>query len=131
MIFLNREDLNSNLECPIHKGETFFLNGCGGKDNWINPLLQRLPSSKLFYGACCAHDILYSLVPVEFVSVYYNGSCFELKSRAHVDEFWLMLMLDIANTRPWYSKWLYKHAARRDYQFVKQFGEEYFKHSHK
>ena len=126
-----REELNSYLGCPFHKGESFFTNGCGGRGNWINPLLSKLNSSKLFYGACTAHDILYSIVPEEYVTVIHKDNSFELKCRDDVDDFWLMLMLEACETRPWYSKWMYQHFAKRNYLFVCKFGDEYFVHSHR
>jgi hypothetical protein len=108
------------------------VNGVGGDGMEItNSLLNMLPSSDLFYGAACAHDVLYNLVADEFVTVVYpDGRQFTLWCKADVDDLFLMEMLELAATRPWWNRWFFRHAARRNYIFVNTFGEEFFKHGH-
>ena len=107
------------------------MNGCGGKGSkFTNWFLNKLPSSKLFYGACCAHDILYALVCKAPILVEYNDYPHILISRKDVDDFWLLLMNDIANKVNRFERPTMKWAARRNYKFVRKYGASFFKHEH-
>ena len=131
MIMLMREMLNSNLECPYCPGKKMFTNGCGGKGSKaVNALLNTLPSSDLFYGACCAHDVLYALVVKGPVKICHNTEFYKMTNRKDVDDFWLMLMLELANTQSWWIKPVMKWSANRNYKFVRKYGASFFKHDH-
>ena len=131
MKIYNRSDLNSNMPCPYHKGETMFANGCGGKGmKVVNKLLSLLPSSKLFFGPCCFHDIIYALVSVEPIRVKYpNKKIYILRTRKDCDDIWLKEMLEMAEKTKW-TKGLMIWAANRNYKLVREKGDSFFKHEH-
>ena len=131
--YYERAELNSNLECPLHPDCYFPVNGVGGDGMAVvNSLLATLPSSHLFYGAACCHDVLYNLVSVGYVSILYpNEGITELRCKKDVDDLFLVEMLELANTRSWWIRWFFKHAARRNYLFVKKFGDSFFNHGHR
>ena len=131
MIVKTREQLNSNMECPYCPTKTMYTNGCGGKGSkFVNFFLNKLPSSKLFYGSCCAHDILYALVCKDAVQIEYNDSSYVLENRKDVDDFWLKLMLDIVKKVGKAERPIMRWAAKRNYKFVRKYGDSFFKHEH-
>lgn len=127
----NRADLNSNMECPYHKGKTMFANGCGGKGmKFVNKMLGLLPSSKLFYGPCCLHDITYALVSVKPIRVKYpNDQIVILRNRRDCDDLWLKEMLEMCEKTKWF-RGVMLWAAKRNYKLVRENGDKFFKHEH-
>jgi len=131
MVIYNREDLNSNLDCPYCEGKKMFTNGCGGKGmKFVNKMLGILPSSKLFYGPCCLHDVVYALVCVEPIQVRYpNGVLVTLHDREDCDNLWYREMQDMCQEVKWF-KGVMIWAARRNYEIVREEGGSFFKHDH-
>lgn len=119
------------MECPFHQGKFMFANGCGGKGmKIVNKLLGLLPSSKLFYGPCTLHDIIYALVSIKPIKVKYpNGKVYTLKNRYDCDLLWLMEMRQMASQAGFFKK-VMLWAAERNYKLVRENGEKFFKHEH-
>ena len=109
-----------------------FANGCGGKGaKYLNKMLGLLPSSKLFHGACCFHDIVYALVVKESIMVHYKDRSIVLSSRLDCDIAWRKEMLSLCDTikNNWYKK-LMVWACNRNYRLVRDKGAKYYVHNH-
>ena len=108
-----------------------FANGCGGKGSKaVNSVLMALPSSKLFYGPCVAHDVVYSLVSREPIKVIDGDKVYFLNSRKDCDIFWYDLMKEMTNSCGWFSRKIMLWSANRNYRWVRKFGEDFFTHTH-
>jgi hypothetical protein len=133
ILYYERAQLNSNTECPYHPGNYFKVNGVGGAGMpLVNKILKKLPTSQLFFGAACTHDVLYSLVTNSHVIVVYpDNAIFLLTDKVDVDNLFLNEMLELSNTQPRWYRWIYKIFAWIMYLFVRFLGYKFFKHEHR
>ena len=77
------------------------------------------------------HDILYSLIAAKLmVSISYDGRAYIISKKEEADDFFSMMMHDIASQQKWGIRWAYHHAARRNYLAVAVGGDDSVTHTH-
>ena len=133
MIFFRWEWTDKDeFPCPVHAHSTVEINGLGPlKWSTFTKLLQKLPTSDDFDLAGRVHDILYSMIPIGLIRIRYGGKWRTVAGKDDADHLFREMMLDVANSKPWYNRPIFRHAARRNYLCVKFGGDDSVKHEHK
>ena len=120
-----------SFPCPLHTGKSIGINGLGPmKWSTFTKALKMLPTSDDFEQAGRVHDVLYSLLGLGLIYIKYNGTQYIIESKSAADALFYLMMQDVADQKPWYSKPIFKHAAKRNWLCVAKGGDDSVKHQH-